>query len=343
MIQSLQWWKVIATLASLSVLVVTGMDSINMVFEKFEGIDISFMGTPNLTQYDAKVDFTATERENGECMYRFNIDFDPGRRETPPGDDDFSGSCAINGGNATDGLPWHANRRHWVRFPDHVITATGLDHLSMEWIPCGREPAGFRQARWDLNFYTVIPEYRAFMICDTFKSPPVCQYNQSSYLGRRMFTLPRLAQDPTYLANLPLNYAPDPKFPEAREYEGLIHYDPELLPETNANWTLPGFLMTTYDAAVVSWRAMIPHSFFIDKAWVNSSEYQYYNYQTMRGLPSNWSTYYEGSRMSVDVEGPVLENSRGLCRNSLNPIQGDQNEEIIFEDPGKIQPNDMIN
>lgn len=63
----------------------------------------------------------------------------------------------------------------------------------------------------------------------------------------------------------------------------------------------------------------------------------------MRGLPSDWSTYYDGSRMSVDVEGPVLENSRGLCRNSLNPIQGDQNEEIIFQDPGKIQPNDMIN
>jgi hypothetical protein len=214
MIQSIQWWKVIATLASLSVVVVKSMDSINMVFENFANMDVSFLGTPNLTQYDATVDFTATERENGECVYKFSIDFDPSGKETEPGDDNFEGSCATNGGNATDGLPWHAHRRHWVRFPEHIVTATGLNHLSMEWVPCGRAPAGFRQARWDLNFYTVVPEYRAYMICDTFKTPSVCQYDQSTHLGRRIFTLPRLAQDPVYLANLPLDFGPDPEFPE---------------------------------------------------------------------------------------------------------------------------------
>jgi hypothetical protein len=53
----------------------------------------------------------------------------------------------------------------------------------------------------------------------------------------------------------------------------------------------------------------------------------------MRGLPSNWSTYYDGSRMYVDVEGPVLEASKGMCHHSLNPIHGDKNEmKIVFED-----------
>jgi hypothetical protein len=44
---------------------------------------------------------------------------------------------------------------------------------------------------------------------------------------------------------------------KAFEYEGLTHYDPSLVPDNTVNWTLPSFLMTTYDAAAVSWRAMM--------------------------------------------------------------------------------------
>jgi len=325
------------------------MNSINMVFEKFEDIDLSFLGTPNLTQYDVKMNFSITEKEKTEeCIYKIHINFDPSRKETPPGDNNFEGNCAPNDsqGDSTDGLPWHAHRRHWIRLPDEIVDATGLNHLSMEWVPCGRAPAGFRQARWDLTFYTVIPEYRAFMICDTFKTPSVCQYNQTSHLGRRMFTLPRLAQDPYFLANLPLDFSPDPESPEAFEYEGLTHYDPKLVPNTTANWTLPNFVMTTYDSAAVSWRAMIPHAYFSGKYWVRSSEYQYYVYQTMKGLPSNWTTFYDSSRMYVNILGNVLEGSASMCGGTLDPIKGEnQNStEIVFKDSSgsaKIRSSDM--
>jgi len=314
-------------------------NSINLLFESIDNIDLSFLGRPNLTQYDGKMDFTVDKieiggnRMNDECIYTIHLDFDPSRKETPAGNSGFEGSCATNSGNATDNKPWHAHRRHWARFPDHVVDITGFTHLSMEWVPCGRPPLGFRQARWDFNFYTIEPEYRSFMVCDSFKSPAVCQYNQSSHLGRRMFTLPRLARDPQFLINLPLDYAPDPKYPEAYEYEGLISYDQERVPVNVSNWTLPTFTMTTFDASAVSWRGMIPHKFYAGKQWVRAHQWEFYNYQTMLGLPTNWTQFYDGSRMYVEVKGNVLPEARSVCGDTLNPARVNQIEKkIIFED-----------
>ena len=173
------------------------MNSLNMAFEDFENIDLTPLGTPNLDKYGAEIDFSVEEWETGECIYTIHIDFDPNKRETEPGSSGFQGNCFADDkqGDSSDGKAWHGHRRHWMRLPENIVDATGLNHFSMEWLPCGRAPLGFRQARWDLVFYTVIPEYRAFMICDNFKSPNICQYNQTTHLGRRMFTIPRLAQD----------------------------------------------------------------------------------------------------------------------------------------------------
>lgn len=324
------------------------LNNINMVFEDFENIDLSFLGTPNLTQYDAKVSFGYEpmwihKNKREECIYKISIDFNPDRKETAAGDTMYGGRCAANDaqGNADDDLPWHTPRRHWMRLPEELVDATGLNHLSMEWVPCGRAPAGFQQARWDLNFYTVIPEYRSFMICDTFKTPKVCQYNQTTHLGRRMFTLARLALEGDVgsgIANIPKFFKPDAEYPEAYEYEGLMHYDPdpEITPINTTNWTLPTFTMSTYDAETVSWRAMIPHSYFAGKWWVKSREWQYYVYQTQMGLPTNWSTFYDGDRMYVDVLGPVLDSHKHLCYpDELDPINGGKKDDIIV-----LEPND---
>ena len=138
----------------------------------------------------------------------------------------FEGECAPedNTGNAGDGLPWHAPRRHWLQFPQYVFDTTGFNHLSMSLIPCGRNPGLFKQARYDLNFYTVIPQYRAFMRCQTFKTPEVCQYNQTDYIGRGFFSVPRLVRDPNFLANMPTRFQPDPEFPEGKSRSKRNHH-----------------------------------------------------------------------------------------------------------------------
>lgn len=332
MIRSLQWWKVLATLATLSV-GANSLNSLNMFFEDFDGIDLSPLGTPNLDAYGADVSFGISEWDTGECIYTITVEFDPALRDTEPGQSEFKGSCYPDNkqGPSTDGKDWHGSRAHWTRLPEEVVEATGLNHLSMEWLPCGRSPGGYRQARWDLSFYTVVPEYRTYMICDTFRSPHLCQWNQTTHIGRRMFTIPRLVQDNRNIANLPLNFGPDPDFPEAYEYEGLHHYSPYLVPHNATNWTSPTHTMTTYDSEAVSFRAMIPFEYYSDprKAWVRSSEYQYFIYQTQMGLPSNWTTYYDRKTMTVKFFGNVLKNSRSHC--SAPPVTpGADEPEIVL-------------
>lgn len=81
-----------------------------------------------------------------------------------------------------------------------------------------------------------------------------------------------------------------------------------------------------------------PHRFYFEtgKAWVSSSEFEFYTYQTQMGLPSNWSTYYDAikGRMSVDIKGNVLKESRSMCGKApLNPKQ----DNIVFEKPEGIK------
>ena len=87
-----------------------------------------------------------------------------------------------------------------------------------------------------------------------------------------------------------------------------------------------------------------PHRFYFDtgKAWVSSSEYEFYVYQTQMGLPSNWSTYYDAlaSRMSVDIKGNVLKTSRSMCGKQA---VADDKDKIVFEKPNSIKADADLN
>lgn len=340
--RSLQYWRAIFTLASFSI-GARSLNSVNLELENTEEVDLSGLGTPNLDLYNATFDLTVSDDEKG-CNYTLRLDFNVNDEEIEAGESEFKGNCQAddNTGNANDGLPWHAFRRSWTRFPPFVFQTTGFDHVSIEWLPCGRAPAGFRKARYDVNFYTVTPQYRAFMVCDVFKTPKVCQYNQQSHMGRSHFSLPRLARDPQYLANLPLRFQPDPQFPEAFQHEGLTHFNPERIPATADDWTLPDFLMSTFDAAAVSWRAMIPHTFFHKRSNSKSSQNQMYVYQTMENLPTNWYTEYDAGIMSLFLQG-----SGSVCGPEFEVAKEDEIG-IIFEETSNNETyiassNNMIN
>lgn len=331
MITSLQCWRIVAALTTLSI-GARSLNSINLELETPGTTPLSALGTPNLDKYNGTYNLEVWEsKDSGDCRYTLHFDFNVNEDSSPVGDPEFQGTCAPTDstGNAPDGLPWHAHRRNWIKFPQYVYDTTGFDHVSLEWVPCGRAPAGFRKARFDLNFYTVSPEYRTYMICDEFKTPRVCQYNQTTHIGRSQFTLPRLAIDPQYLVNMPVRFQPDPEFPEAFKTEGLTHYDPRTAPKRTEDWNIPSFLMTTHDAAVVSWRGMIPQSAYKGKLNYTSSEYQFYVYQTMPLLPSNWSTYFDIKAQMMYVE---LEGSAGLCGSAFKRAKGEQEYGIVVED-----------
>lgn len=184
----------------------------NLDLEVLENIDLSALGIPNLDLYGATYNLTV---DGTSCQYLLQIDFkkNPLDRPGPP---NFQGECATDGntGTAEDELGWHDPRRHWLQFPEYVYDTTGFNHMSLYWSPCGKAPLGLRQGRYELNFYPVIPQYRAFMTCQEFKTPSVCQYNQTNHVGRAHFSIPRVLRDPNFLANMPVGFQPDPQHPE---------------------------------------------------------------------------------------------------------------------------------
>lgn len=211
MIKFFRLWRIVAILASLSRPSVS-LDSINLDLEVLEDIDLSALGTPDLSRFEASYNVSV---DSTTCQYEIKLTWKKHEEDTP-GPSMFEGTCAQeeNTGKADDGLPWHAPRRHWVQFPQYVFDTTGFNHVSMSFVPCGRNPGFYKQARYDLNFYTVIPQYRAFMRCQTFMTPEICQFNQTDYIGRGFFSIPRLVRDPQFLGNMPAGFQPDPELPE---------------------------------------------------------------------------------------------------------------------------------
>jgi hypothetical protein len=303
------------------------MDSINLDLEILDQIPLEALGTPDLERHRAEWDVTVDDT----CNYLLRVSFFK-HADDKPGDaqGNFGDVCEPNTetGNAPDGLPWHQHRRHWAPFPPYVFDTTGFNHMSIYWRPCGLPPKGLRQSRYEINLYNVIPQYRVFMRCQEFKTPSVCQYNQSSWLGRGHFSLPRLERDPNFLANMPLGYQPDGQEPEAYQYEGMISYNEDRIPETPGDWILPTFLMSTYDGDTVSWRGLLPHTFVSGGNSTEFSGTQFYVFQTQPRLPAGWNMTYDAPSGNITL---LIHGSAGMCGEGFDAAK---NAFLTEEDDG---------
>jgi hypothetical protein len=310
--------RLFAVLTSLSV--GRSLDSINLDLEVLEQIDLSGLGTPNLDRFGGTYEVTVDD----DCNYILRVNFKKNSAEQPGGaSPNFEGVCAPNNGagNAPDGQLWHTHRRHWMQFPQYVYDTTGFDHVSLYWRPCGLPPKGLRQPRYDMNFYTVIPQYRAFWVCQEFKVPRVCRYNQTSFLGRGHFSLPRLERDPDFLANMPTSFQPDANEPEAYQYEGLISYAESQTPETVDDWILPTYQMSTYDGDVTSFRALLPQSFVSGSLSSVFFQTQFYVFQSMPRLPQGYNMTYDTESGVISV---MLQGSAGMCGAGFDEAKAEQ-------------------
>lgn len=320
MVQVLTPWRIIAALTYASACV-NAFDSINLNFEILEQVDLTPLGTPNLDNYQGSYDVTVDDA----CQYTLTIDFVHDNDNPVPDSEshDFQGNCIpSNDFPASDDLKFHAVRKHWMPLPQYVELATGFNHMSLNWKPCGLAPLGLRQPRYDVNFYNVIPQYRKFMSCNEFptKMPASCQYNQSNYLGRGHFAVPTLHEENIrqFIPNMPVDYQPDTVAPEAYQYEGLIAFDVDQVPNIPSNWTLPVFHMSSYDGDIISWRALLPYSFVSGS---NSSFFtgnQFYVYQTEQRLPAVWNMTYNANSKVISV---ILQGQAGICGDTFDDAQ----------------------
>lgn len=315
-------WLIVA-LATLAV--GRAVDSFLLDLEDLDEIDLTALGTPSLERYLASYEVTV----DATCNYLLKLEFVKPSDETPgeaSSGTEFTGVCDPENGNtgtAPDGQPWHANRRYWMQLPQYVFDTTGFDHISIYWRPCGLPPKGQRQPRYEVVFYTVIPQYRAFFTCEEFGTPARCLYNQTSTFGRAHFVVPRLERDPNFYANMPLGFKPDFQDPEVYQYEGLIHWDDDLIPETPANWSLPNMDMTTYDGDVTSFRVLLPYNYVHGNS-TTFFETKYYVYQTMPRLPYSWNMTFDAPSEIVSV---YLSGSAGMCGAGFEAAKGAAEEQ----------------
>ena len=156
-------WCILCALGYLSVANSSG-DSLNVDLEVVENVDLSNLGVEGLPAHAGKYELTVTP----DCYYTLRVEFkehssdnmlDTANRQS------FLGDC-----DKVLGAFLHKYNRNWMQFKQYVQDTTGFDHWSMYPRPCGMEPLGRRQPRYDVNFYTADSHHRAVSLeCTVFR------------------------------------------------------------------------------------------------------------------------------------------------------------------------------
>eukprot|EP00980_Cylindrotheca_fusiformis_P023181 scaffold10199_cov146-Cylindrotheca_fusiformis.AAC.38 len=297
-------WRLLVALSFLYVSNSSG-DSVNVDLEIVENVDLSSLGEEGLVRNEGSYELTVDE----QCTYLLKITFKENSNDEMKNDTsryNFGGEC-----DKEVGASLHEHNRNWLQFKNYVKETTGFDHMSLYPRPCGLEPLGKRQPRYDVNFYRAPAHYRAVWVCRTFDLPKRCEYNQPNFLGRGHFTVGRLKNDAFLVPNTPKNFQPDPNAPQAHAFEGLLMYDQQNIPQTVDDMDQPELEMSTYDGDFASWRAILPYKFVSgstsDKSFSESVSYQY---QTLPQLPNLWSVTYNATSKEIEV---ILQGRGTLC------------------------------
>jgi hypothetical protein len=205
-------------------------------------VDLSMLGSNDLSVYNYETETTVDEN----CDYTLTMKFSHDD-EFPFGGPD---TCLPGVDAPEDGLPYLMGRWKWERLPKYVRDATGLDHPSIDWNPCGHPGEGFLTPHYDVHFYTVSPTFRATrMVCDVIPGLPVCDPGlQESAQGRGFFNVARTADSSLQLANMPQGF--EYALEDAIIHMGLHAWNVAEQPNTPEEWIHPVYIICQYDGGV---------------------------------------------------------------------------------------------
>ncbi len=101
-------------------------------------LDLSSLGVNDLSMYN----YTLTvDVDPNTCEYTFQLAFRLPVDSFPMGEE---GVTCLPGVDAPeDGVPYLNGRWYWESLPPHIQAATGIDHMSIDWNPCGHPGPGF--------------------------------------------------------------------------------------------------------------------------------------------------------------------------------------------------------
>ena len=223
--------------------------------------DLSLLGQVGWERYGGKVDITVDE----DCMYTWKAIFK--HDESLPIPDDPATQCDPSADApelAADGLPYFAFRWHYVEVPDYFQAATRVNHLSLDFNPCGHPPVDvFTAPHYDMHTYRVSPAKRTCMLCTTLgPASPICDYmNPQETESGQAFFAPISDDFPASFVNF--------------ETDAVIHmgghaYDPAKQPASAAEWIEPVIVMGAYNGSNIFYEPMPPLSFVsgdVDHFW----------------------------------------------------------------------------
>jgi len=272
--------------------------------------DVADLGTANLEKFDYTVDMTTKtvdDAGNKVCSYQLDVAFKHDEDLPIPDNPPVQCTPGPDAPIALDGKPYYDFRWSYEQVPEHIKKATGIDHISVDFNPCGHPPLGaFSIPHYDIHYYRVDPKYRSCMICEKKFPTPVCDPdNQTTTNGKAFFEIknePKKERDtstPPVVSNMPagFNVGMDDMVP----FMGGHAWDISKQPSPDKPWVEPTLVMGTYANDVAFFEMMVPYSFTSGDKDTFFEEERTYEGQTIKQLPSSQVVSYSADTKLITV------------------------------------------
>ena len=272
-------------------------------------VDLSPLGTQDLSVY--KFGFGIKVDDN--CDYTFTIEF-----IHPPsfflGDQNTTCKPGVI---APDGLPYNDGRWYWDELPAYIQNATGFNHISLDWNPCGHPGNGFLTPHTDVHMYTVTPQFRVqHMVCNLLQQTIVCQPNaQAGNTYGEGFFVAALTSNGTFV-NMPAGFTTHPF--DAVQHMGMHAWNGAQEPATPEQWIVPILILVTYGKIINAFEPMLPFD------WTNGTVDQFFEEkiayvdQTQLQLPNYFSVYFNAQTQVTTI---TTTGKSGICKQEFDAAQ----------------------
>lgn len=260
-----------------------------------ESPDYSMLGTNDMSEIEYEMEFDVDE----DCHYTLHVSI----KHNPEFFVGTADGCKPGVDDPYDGRPVLEGRWRWAQFPLHIRESTGLNHVSVDYNPCGHPGPGFSEPHYDAHFYTVSPEYRAVqMICLMNYGNPTCAVDQDTAAGKGFFNVARSILSDE-LSNMPPNYSVLKD--DAVIHMGLHALDISKMPNVTGTWEDPVLVICTHDSNIVAFEPMWPYSYVTGDQDRSFEDNLTYVEQSIDTLPYYYRVEYKADtkRTHVTVKG----------------------------------------
>eukprot|EP00533_Pseudo-nitzschia_delicatissima_P008737 CAMPEP_0116095088 /NCGR_PEP_ID=MMETSP0327-20121206/9477_1 /TAXON_ID=44447 /ORGANISM="Pseudo-nitzschia delicatissima, Strain B596" /LENGTH=369 /DNA_ID=CAMNT_0003586733 /DNA_START=343 /DNA_END=1452 /DNA_ORIENTATION=- len=309
--------------------------------------DIGDLGIPNLDRYDYSISMDVDD----DCEFSLEIAFT--HNEDNPLPSDPMTQCdpsIVPPALAADGAPYFAFRWNYQTVPDDIKQVTGVDHISIDWNPCGHPPLdAFAAPHYDLHIYLESPEYRTCMTCTPFPGAPFCDPTpgaQTTEGGLAFFNVATVGTEVSVqrsfnasepLRNMPADFQVG--MADMIPLMGGHTWNPNQLPPSSLEWAKPIWIMGPYDGGLIDYEPMIPFSFMTgeDKEFTEALDYVG---QTIDELPTSYTVKYDATSgvTTVVLKGSAVD---GSCENKMDHSDHDD-AMMMMDDAIEMDGDDAI-